>query len=201
MRGSGRENRRVRIGAWRVYPKLQAPVYDTSCAGKRCSECGCTPKPRRRGSRYSLGALSWDTTRSSLGTKKTFIVRNQNGEEREAPSTKLVIGNIPKSFSNDEIVNRKLHGEGGSKKRMEADGREGQGWQWETNHMEDRALIPVHGRPSTALTKSCHHRDQSSRHPTKSKRHQFALSAWPKDTTDSSACTALIKCRQLPGWS
>ena len=35
--------------------------------------------------------------------KKTFIVRDANGEDREIATTKLFVGNIPLSFSKEDI--------------------------------------------------------------------------------------------------
>ena len=72
-------------GQWRVYPKNMEARFTLLIGDIVLKHHTVQPKDKKK--------------------QKNFIARNEDGDERETPSSKLVIGNIPMSFNNDKIVN------------------------------------------------------------------------------------------------
>ena len=135
---SGRENQRVRIG-------------------------GGSPKDRRLVEVYVTHRVTQHG--AAVGQKKTSL-SGMKTERSERPPQRLVSGNIPVSFSNDEILNcMEKMGVKSRPKLMDDQAEDGRRFLY-----IDVPVQLYHQRQSPS---------GSSRHhcTTKSKRHQFTLSA------------------------
>ncbi len=125
--------------------------------------------------------------------KNPFLVRDANGEDREIATTKLFVGNIPMSFSNEDISTAvKKLGVQLRSKLFDERGRDDHGklTRWKTGRRFVFIAVPSQPLPKEVpigpFRGTLYHKEQKT---------VTTCTNCLQKSHNSSACTAPVKCR------